>query len=117
MLYIDEAAVASVLRMQELIPVMRQAMIDYSRGQINQPPRRMLAVQPYGGFFGSMPAAGANGLGAKLVAFYPGNAEKKLHTHMAVIVLFQPETGEPLALMDGRLITEMRTAAVTATYI
>jgi thiomorpholine-carboxylate dehydrogenase len=117
MRYIDEATVATVLHMQDLIPVMRQAMIDFSQGRITQPPRRMAAVHPHGGFFGSMPAAGANGLGAKLVTFYPGNAEKKLHTHMAIIVLFRPETGEPMVAMDGRLITEMRTAAVTATYI
>ena len=117
MRYIDEAAVASVLRMEELIPVMRQAMIDYSQGRITQPPRRMIGVEPHGGFFGSMPAASATALGAKLVTFYPGNANKKLPTHMAVIVLFHPETGEPLAMMDGRLITEMRTAAVTAAYV
>lgn len=117
MRYIDEPTVASVLRMQDLIPVMRQAMIDFSQGRIAQPTRRIFAVQPHGGFFGSMPAAGANALGAKLVTFYPGNAEKNLHTHMAVIVLFRPETGEPMVMMDGRLITEMRTSAVTATYI
>ena len=117
MRYIDEPTVASVLRMQDLIPVMRQAMIDFSQGRIAQPTRRIFAVQPHGGFFGSMPAAGANALGAKLVTFYPGNAEKNLHTHMAVIVLFRPQTGEPMVMMDGRLITEMRTSAVTATYI
>ena len=117
MRYIDEETVASVLRMQDLIPVMRQAMIDFSQGRIAQPTRRIFAVQPHGGFFGSMPAAGANALGAKLVTFYPGNTEKRLHTHMAVIVLFRPETGEPMVMMDGRLITEMRTSAVTATYI
>src|SRR5262249_40221615 len=66
---------------------------------------------------GSMPAASAKALGAKLVTVYPGNAEKSLHTHMAVIALFRPGTGEPIAIMDGRLITEMRTAAVTATYV
>ena len=77
----------------------------------------MSAVQPHGGFFGSMPAASAHALGAKLVTFYPGNAEKNLPTVMAVIVLFRPETGEPLVMLDGRLITEMRTSAVTATYI
>jgi thiomorpholine-carboxylate dehydrogenase len=103
--------------MEDLIPVMRQAMIDFSQGRIAQPTRRMFEVQPHGGFFGSMPAAGANALGAKLVTFYLGNAEKNLHTHMAVIVLFRPETGEPMVMMDGRLITEMRTSAVTATYI
>ncbi len=117
MRYIDEPTVAGVLRMRDLIPAMRQAMIDFSQGRIAQPTRRIFAVQPHGGYFGSMPAAGANGLGAKLVAVYPGNAAKGLHTHMAVIVLFRPETGEPLAMMDGRLITEMRTAAVTAAYI
>lgn len=117
MRYIDEPTVAGALRMQDLIPAMRQAMIDFSQGRIAQPTRRIFAVQPHGGYFGSMPAAGANGLGAKLVAFYPGNAAKGLHTHMAVIVLFRPETGEPLVMMDGRLITEMRTAAVTAAYI
>lgn len=58
-----------------------------------------------------MPAF-AGALGAKLVAFYPHN--RGIHTHHAVIVLFRPETGEPLALMDGRLITEMRTAAASA---
>jgi ornithine cyclodeaminase/alanine dehydrogenase-like protein (mu-crystallin family) len=58
-----------------------------------------------------MPAF-AGALGAKLVTFYPQNVG--IHTHHAVIVLFRPETGEPLALMDGRLITEMRTAAASA---
>ncbi|MCO5125599.1 MAG: ornithine cyclodeaminase family protein [Rhizobacter sp.] len=117
MRYVDEPTVASVLRMQDLIPAMRQAMIDFSQGRIAQPTRRIFAVPPHGGFFGSMPAASPSSLGAKLVAVYPGNAAKGLHTHMAVIVLFRPETGEPLAMMDGRLITEMRTAAVTAAYV
>ena len=103
--------------MAELIPVMRQTMLEFSNGGFAQPPRRMLEVSPHGGFFGSMPAASADSLGAKLVAFYPGNADKNLHTHLATIVLFRPETGEPIAIMDGRLITEMHTSAVTATYI
>ena len=64
-----------------------------------------------------MPAASARALGAKLVTFYPSNAEKNLSTVTAVIVLFRPETGEPLVILDGRLITEMRTSAVTAAYI
>jgi len=117
MRYIDEPTVASVLRMEDLIPAMRQAMIEFSEGRIAQPTRRIIAVEPHGGFFGSMPAASADALGAKLVTFYPGNAEKQLPTHLAVIVLFRPETGEPMVMMDGRLITEMRTSAVTATFV
>jgi len=58
-----------------------------------------------------MPASGES-MGIKLVTFYPKNVG--LPTHMAVIALFDPKTGEPLALMDGRYITEMRTAAVSA---
>ena len=61
-----------------------------------------------------MPAAADDAMGLKLVSFYPGNAGTDIPTHLAVILLFRPDTGEPLAVMDGRLITEMRTAAVSA---
>jgi thiomorpholine-carboxylate dehydrogenase len=61
-----------------------------------------------------MPAVAAEAMGAKLVSFYPGNAGTKVPTHLALIALFRTDTGEPLAVMDGRLITEMRTAAVSA---
>src|SRR2546423_13239456 len=59
-----------------------------------------------------MPAYAAGRLGVKIVTFYPENSG--VPTHHATILLFQPETGEPLVSMDGRLITEMRTAAVSA---
>src|SRR5207244_13322629 len=71
-------------------------------------------VNPPGGLYGMMPALTPEGLGQKIVTFYPPNAEKGIATHMALIVLNDPQTGEPLAVMDGRLITEMRTAAVSA---
>jgi thiomorpholine-carboxylate dehydrogenase len=61
-----------------------------------------------------MPAASEHALGVKVVTFYPRNAGSAVPTHMALVLLFQPDTGEPLAVMDGRLITEMRTAAVSA---
>ena len=61
-----------------------------------------------------MPVIHGDAMGVKTVTFYPGNAELGLHTHMAVIELLSRSTGEPLAVMDGRLITEMRTAAVSA---
>jgi thiomorpholine-carboxylate dehydrogenase len=66
------------------------------------------------GWFGVMPVIAGDMMGVKTVTFYPGNAELGLHTHMAMIELLRRSTGEPLALMDGRLITEMRTAAVSA---
>jgi thiomorpholine-carboxylate dehydrogenase len=61
-----------------------------------------------------MPAVYDDIMGTKLVNFYPENGKLGLPTHQAIIAIFRSETGEPLALMDGRLITEMRTAAVSA---
>ena len=76
--------------------------------------RSVIKVDPPGGFLGLMPASTPEGLGLKAVTFYPSNAERGIPTHMATIFLVDPETGTPLAIMDGRLITEMRTAAVSA---
>jgi ornithine cyclodeaminase/alanine dehydrogenase-like protein (mu-crystallin family) len=90
---------------------MARALVDLSAGRVVQPLRTIVPVAAHRGFFGVMPAY-ADALGAKLVAFYPHNSG--VPTHHAVILLFRPETGEPLAMMDGRLITEMRTAAVSA---
>lgn len=112
-LYLNEDQVRTHLCMEELIPAMEKALIDFSTGRVVQPVRSVISVEKYGGFFLLMPAL-SDGLGVKLVTFYPPNAERGLPTHMATILLFRPETGEPLAVMDGRLITEMRTAAVSA---
>ena len=112
--FLDEEQVRRVLRMDDLIPAMETALVEFSAGRVAQPVRRLLPVEPHGGYFGSMPAAGEHAVGAKLVTFFPGNAGRGLPTHLAMILLFRPETGEPLAIMDGRLITEMRTAAVSA---
>jgi alanine dehydrogenase len=108
---LDEKAVRALLSMEELIPVMARALADLSSGKVVQPVRVMVPVAEHQGFLGIMPAYG-RALGAKLVTFYPNNTG--MHTHHAVIMLFRPETGEPLVTMDGRLITEMRTAAVSA---
>jgi ornithine cyclodeaminase/alanine dehydrogenase-like protein (mu-crystallin family) len=108
---LDENAVRAVLHMKDLIPVMASALADLSGGKVVQPLRVMVPVEDHQGFLGIMPAYG-RALGAKLVTFYPHN--QGVHTHHAMILLFRPETGEPLATMDGRLITEMRTAAVSA---
>jgi ornithine cyclodeaminase/alanine dehydrogenase-like protein (mu-crystallin family) len=100
--------------MEDLIPAMEKALIDFSAGKVTQPVRQVIQVVPPGGFYGIMPALTPEGLGQKIVTFYPPNAEKGIPTHMALIVLNDPQTGAPLAVMDGRLITEMRTAAVSA---
>jgi thiomorpholine-carboxylate dehydrogenase len=109
--YFEEEKVRGLLRIDELIEAMRRVLAEFSAGKWKQPLRGVLAQ--HGGFFGVMPASG-DSMGIKMVTFYPDNAGMELPTHMAVIALFDPKTGEPLALMDGRYITEMRTAAVSA---
>src|SRR5213083_646297 len=113
-LFLNEEQVRQHLRMADLIPAMEKALIDFSAGKVIQPVRSVVKVDPPGGFLGLMPALTPDGLGLKAVTFYPSNAERGIPTHMATIFLVDPETGTPLAIMDGRLITEMRTAAVSA---
>src|SRR3989442_1928719 len=100
--------------MADLIPAMEKALMDFSAGKVVQPVRSVISVERHGGFLGLMPALTPDGLGLKAVTFYPPNAERGIPTHMATIFLVDPQTGTPLAIMDGRLITEMRTAAVSA---
>jgi ornithine cyclodeaminase/alanine dehydrogenase-like protein (mu-crystallin family) len=112
--FLDENAVRAHLQWDALIAAMENALIDFSAGRVQQPVRRLLKIEPHDGYFAVMPAASAETVGAKLVTFYPSNAARSLPTHLAVVLLFAPETGEALAVLDGRLITEMRTAAVSA---
>ena len=112
--FLNEEQVRAHLPMTELIPAMEKALIDFSAGKATQPVRSVISIDPPGGFLGLMPAATPDGLGLKAVTFYPSNAERGIPTHMATIFLVDPQTGTPLAIMDGRLITEMRTAAVSA---
>src|SRR5918995_831520 len=109
---LDETAVSHLLSMDEVVPAMERALADFSSGKVVQPVRTIVPVAEHQGFLGVMPAYTGAALGTKLVTFYPHNTD--VHTHHATILLFKPETGEPLVNMAGRLITEVRTAAVSA---
>ena len=110
----SEADIARVLTFEELIPAMERALAAFSAGEVIQPVRSVLTLEPGQRYLGVMPAATQEAMGAKLVSFYPKNAGTEVPTHMASIALFESATGRPLAFLDGRLITEMRTAAVSA---
>jgi ornithine cyclodeaminase/alanine dehydrogenase-like protein (mu-crystallin family) len=111
---LDDADIARVLTYERLIPAMEQALTAFSRGEVTQPVRSVIPVEPGQRYLGVMPAVMSGCMGAKLVCFYPKNAAAGLPTHLAAIALFESETGHPLAFLDGRRITEMRTAAVSA---
>src|SRR5215472_11583520 len=114
-LWLTESDVRAVLSLEDLIPVMESALSAFSAGAVDQPVRTAIELRPRA-FFGLMPAYDgmASVLGAKLVSVIPENAARNLPTHLAAISLVDPETGELLAVMDGRYITEVRTAAASA---
>jgi alanine dehydrogenase len=117
-LWLTESDVRLVLQPLELIDAMESALAAFSAGDVVQPVRTAFEIGPQS-FFGVMPAfyAGRSILGAKLVSVVPGNAARGLHTHVASVSLFDAVTGELAAVMDGRYITEVRTAAASAVSV
>jgi ornithine cyclodeaminase/alanine dehydrogenase-like protein (mu-crystallin family) len=111
---LDEETVRTVLHWDELIGAMEPALAAFSAGQVIQPVRNMLTIEEGKRYLGVMPVVTPSAMGLKLVSFYPSNAGTGVPTHLGLILLSRPDTGEPLAVLDGRLITEMRTAAVSA---
>jgi len=117
-LWLTESDVRAVLSTTELIDAMESALAALSGGRVVQPVRTAIETGDRT-FFALMPAFdNANAiLGAKLVTVTPANFHKGLHTHLAAISLFDPRTGELAAVMDGRYITEVRTAAASAVSV
>lgn len=115
-LILTENDIRSVLSMPDLIEAMEAVLIEYSHNRTQQPLRTVLEVGAQKAFFGVMPAfvPAISALGTKLVTVYGSNATLGLPTHLATIVMLNPATGQPDALLDGRYITEARTAAVSA---
>jgi ornithine cyclodeaminase/alanine dehydrogenase-like protein (mu-crystallin family) len=103
-----------LLGWDELIAEMESALAEFSHGTVIQPVRNIVTIEENRRYLGLMPAVTGDVMGLKFVTFYPSNADTGLPTHNATILLYRTDTGQPLAAMDGRLITEMRTAAVSA---
>jgi len=114
---LTEDDVKAVLTMDDLIETMMSALKRFSTGGVVQPVRSVVGINEHA-FFGVMPAYVRGGsdasLGAKLVTLFESNTARGLPTHLASIALLDPDTGALRALMDGRFITEARTAAVSA---
>jgi alanine dehydrogenase len=117
-LWLSEQDVRAALSMEELIEAMESALMAFSSGRVVQPVRMVLELRAHA-FFALMPAYdNAHGIfGAKLVTVIPENHGTARPSHQAIISLSEPATGELLALMDGRYITEARTAAVSAVSV
>jgi len=111
MLVLSRRDVETLLDLDELIDALARAHAELSAGDASMPPR-IAAFAPVG-LLGAMPAyLPSAGLGCKLVSLFPENTDRE--THQAAIMLFEPENGSPLALLDGTYITAMRTAGAAA---
>jgi len=111
MLVLTRSEVEELLDLDELVGALARAHEELSAGKTSLPPR--IAAFAGAGLLGAMPAYSPSaGLGCKLVTLFPGNTDRP--THQAAIALFDPETGSPVALMDGTYITATRTAAAAA---
>ena len=116
-LHLDDAAVRRLLRLETLIPAMRQALIDLSAGKVVHPLRSVMEMQGGRNLLFLKPALTGGALATKLITLFSGNAEHGLPTLLATIVLMDPATGRTIAVMDATWITELRTAAVSAVAV
>jgi len=111
--FVSERLIADTLTWQPLIGAMEDAMMAFSAGKVVQPVRQLIPVPGQDAIIAAMPAIG-EAMGVKVVTLYHSNAGTDIPTHQAVILLFDKSNGSPIAVLDGRLITEMRTAAGSA---
>jgi ornithine cyclodeaminase len=113
---VTDDQVIGLLSTDDLIDRMEDALRRFSSGEVVQPVRTVLPVGDQRGFFALMPACvrEPEAVGAKLVTVFVENGALGLPTHLGVILMFSPQTGALVAMIDGRSITEARTAAVSA---
>ena len=106
--------VESLLDTDLLRAAVASALAELSSGKVSMPTRIAAMVADRDGLLAAMPAylPAAGALTTKLVSLFPRNTDRP--THQAVIVAFDPETGTPVALLDGEAITAARTAAGSA---
>ena len=116
MLVLSDADVDALLDRDGLIEAVAAGLAELSAGTASIPPRVAASVAGSDGLLAAMPGylPGPGVLGAKLVAVFPANAGQGRPTHRAVVVLFDPASGAPEALLDGTLLTAERTAAASA---
>ncbi len=113
-LLLDNDAVRRLLSLDALLPAIEAALIDLSAGRVLQPMRTVLELPEPGSLLFVKPVATPGALAAKLITQVPGNPARGLPTMIATLLLLDPASGVPLAVMDATWLTELRTAAVSA---
>jgi alanine dehydrogenase len=112
LLLLNAEDVRNLVDLPTLFGALEIALRELSAGNASVPPRTVARTPD--GFLGSMPGYLPGTLEAKLVAVFPGNHDLGLPSHQALIALFDEQTGAPLCVMDGTVITAVRTGAAAA---
>lgn len=107
--------IREILTYRACIDILRAAMIEVSRRNVDMPLRHAIRIPNRGGMLGMMYGSlGApENFGIKLVSLFPGNTAAGLSSHLGLVVLYEAEQGRPVAIMDGGIITAIRTAAAS----
>lgn len=115
MRFIDREEVRRRLTYDVCIPIVRQAMVAFSKGETKQLLRSILPLSD-GRLFGIMPGAmGAHApFGAKLISVFHDNFARGIQSHQGLVILFDPETGAPVCVVHAGELTAIRTAAASA---
>jgi len=106
-----------LLKMEEAVARVEEAFRLKALGRVRMPPKLYVDLPEYGGDVRCMPVYVEDWgvVCVKVVNSHPGNPERYgLRSVMAVVELIDPSTGAPLALMDGTLLTDLRTGAAGA---
>ena len=116
-LYLSQEDVKKCLTVRDTIEAVEQGIKLLGQGKAIQPPKIYMELDKYGGFIKPMIAfvdEPLNISATKNFTFFPENRRRNMPTVLATIILNDPQTGVPLAIMDGTWITGLRTAATTA---
>jgi alanine dehydrogenase len=126
MLVLNESDLRRLLTITEIIDALEDGFRKLGSGLVRSPERLNMALPELGGTILEMPAAllpaaspsshlpGNGALGTKIVSVFPGNPSRQLEVVQSLYLLLEPDTGRPLAIMEGKFITGIRTAAVSA---
>ena len=116
-LYLSQADVVSVnVGMAEIIQLLEKAFNEKGHGRVEMPPKPGIHPGEGDNFIHAMPAyiPASHSGGMKWESGFPENQKKGLPYITGLLILNDPETGLPLAVMDCEWITAVRTAAATA---
>ena len=116
LLVINQTDVGDLLSMDECIKLMRDAFESMAKGKVVLPLRQVMRVPDRRAVLAMMPGyvASPETIAAKVISFCPGNLGTAYDAHQGAVLLFDPENGRLIALLDATEITAIRTAAASA---